>query len=474
MHRACVDNAERVKLDPLPTALRREEQRQSDVMTKLFRLVAFSAKNKLSFRMYEELIVLLHESGVDVGDIDHSRITATSMNEVIADFGRDQLEAFLTKVNDIFGQKPHVGVAADKLTDLGGKQAQMVMFRVNFCGTPITIFAVLQFLSLDYDEDHEANGLSCFNKLCDAVEDFGVPLFEVLERNEDGTPKKFGEALFVKKGKAHSEQWRSSSFDGEACFNGNGAEKSVKARIRGDHGLGDKTHEIFHDMAHAADLLVQDAHDEHPYMQETVHSVIKEVYTYFSQSPHKRRRLQALIESWGADNIFRKLHHLFEVRFVASEYIAVYNFLVDLPAIVATLVNDLDEVGVKPATRTKVNGWLRKMKQFKFVMMLIIMCDIHTVSKIFSKNAQSDEKTIVDVPTFRAEALAGYKKLLVALGPEASRRLPSLQEGKLVMAEADSSDGAKKALVVTEDDDDAEEDDQVPRKQGFLISRVFR
>jgi hypothetical protein len=84
MHQTCLDKAKRVKLDPLPTALRREEQRQSDVMTKLFRLVAFPAKNKLSFRMYEELIVLLHESGVDVGDIDHSRITATSMNEVIA------------------------------------------------------------------------------------------------------------------------------------------------------------------------------------------------------------------------------------------------------------------------------------------------------------------------------------------------------------------------------------------------------
>ncbi len=51
MHRTCLDKAERVKLDPLPTALRREEQRQSDVMTKLFRLVAFSAKNKLSFRI---------------------------------------------------------------------------------------------------------------------------------------------------------------------------------------------------------------------------------------------------------------------------------------------------------------------------------------------------------------------------------------------------------------------------------------
>ena len=61
-----------------------EAKRQKDVMVVLFRPVAFMAKHKLSLRLYGELVVLLQQSGVDVGDTDHSRITAREMNEVIA------------------------------------------------------------------------------------------------------------------------------------------------------------------------------------------------------------------------------------------------------------------------------------------------------------------------------------------------------------------------------------------------------
>jgi len=53
-------------------------------MTQLFRVSAFQAKNKLSFHAYEELIMLLFAAGVDVGDVDHSRMTAREMNEVVA------------------------------------------------------------------------------------------------------------------------------------------------------------------------------------------------------------------------------------------------------------------------------------------------------------------------------------------------------------------------------------------------------
>ena len=56
---------------------------------------AFMAKHKLSLRLYEELVVLLQQSGVDVGDTDHSRITAREMNEVIAGHGRGQIKSSL-------------------------------------------------------------------------------------------------------------------------------------------------------------------------------------------------------------------------------------------------------------------------------------------------------------------------------------------------------------------------------------------
>ena len=82
-------------------------------MTQLLRVSAFQAKNKLSFHAYEELIMLLFAAGVDVGDVDHSRMTAREMNEVVAGFGRGQLKAFLELTSPITGHLPHLGVAAD-------------------------------------------------------------------------------------------------------------------------------------------------------------------------------------------------------------------------------------------------------------------------------------------------------------------------------------------------------------------------
>ncbi len=45
--------------------------------------------------------------------------------------------------------------------------------------------------------------------------------------------------------------------------------------------------------------------------------------------------MMPLIENWGAEDLFRKLDYLFEVRLVASEYIA--NFLTGFAGTVASL-----------------------------------------------------------------------------------------------------------------------------------------
>ena len=45
----------------------------------------------------------------------------------------------------------------------------------------------------------------------------------------------------------------------------------------------------------------------------------------------------ALIESWGADYLFRKIRNLFDVRFVAYEYIVISNFLSSFAGIVSGL-----------------------------------------------------------------------------------------------------------------------------------------
>ena len=72
-HKACVEGARTKLASPLSSRLSAEAERQQAVMTQLFRVSAFQAKNKLSFHAYEELIMLLFAAGVDVGDVDHSR-----------------------------------------------------------------------------------------------------------------------------------------------------------------------------------------------------------------------------------------------------------------------------------------------------------------------------------------------------------------------------------------------------------------
>jgi hypothetical protein len=469
MHELCEECAQARAQSLLPVAMSKEVQRQQDVMVQLFRLAAFTAKHKLSFYLYEELVALLHTGGVDVGDVNHSRMTAREMNETIADFGRKQLTRFLKEKSCVTSHLPHVGVAADKLTDLGGKQSQMVMLRVNYNGTPLTFFATVVMLVAGlYDEDHEANGLSCFNEMCEAVEGFGVSLFEVKTKDQSGEVTEWGDALLVS---GHGEQWRSTAADGEGVYNGTGPLKSVRARLVGSHGLGDKTHVMFWDQAHCFDLLVEDVYKNFPYITDIIHVVIKQIYTHFAQSPHQYRRLEKLVADWGAGDLLRKLHHLFEVRFVASEQVAVNNFLVDLPAIVAALKDELDEVGITSEKSAKLNGWLGKLLQVKFVGHLAVLVDIHTVSQIFSKEAQSDSNLVIDVPTFQDATKARFEKLMTSLGTEATRRLPSMQLGKLVFAEAGQPG---RELTMTDDDSGVAEVVGVVKLRGVMGSMHTR
>ena len=51
------------------------------------------------------------------------------------------------------------------------------------------------------------------------------------------------------------------------------------------------------------------------------------------------------------------------------------------------------------------------MSQFKFVGHLMVIGDVHTISAIFSKEAQSDANLVLDIPTFQDDAKARFRKL---------------------------------------------------------------
>ena len=52
------------------------------------------------------------------------------------------------------------------------------------------------------------------------------------------------------------------------------------------------------------------------YVKTTIHPTIKAIYSHYSRSPHKLRRLLRRVGDLadGDGDVFRQLHYLFEVR----------------------------------------------------------------------------------------------------------------------------------------------------------------
>ena len=280
MHKACVAHAEDLQRDSMTHASASALMRESEVTARLINTAAYVCERKHSYREYEQLVKLQHVNGLDMGNINHGRHACKEMILSSWQLGQNDIMEFMQTINPLTGRLPHIGVSADKLTDLAHDQWLIVMIKVNVRGRPATLFLVVESVDDSYDGDKEANGYSCYNKLLATLSRIGIETHEILETDVDGDVAKYGDAnlippippgmsgadLEVFKRTRHLAQYRSSAFDGEAAFNGGGPEKSVKARILGEHGIGDQTHSIMHDLAHSTDLAIGDAHAADPYV----------------------------------------------------------------------------------------------------------------------------------------------------------------------------------------------------------------
>ena len=93
------------------------------------------------------------------------------------------------------------------------------------------------------------------------------------------------------------------------------------------------------------------------------------------------------------------------------------------------------------------------LAQFKFFAYLIVMSDVHTATKVFSKKAQSYSPLVIEVPTFLDDYKVRLQKLRSLLGPESNRRFPLLIEGKIAMQNFKKPD----CVLMFKDDDQVEQ-----------------
>ena len=178
MHKRCVEiMREKDQLRQLQHSFAAEEARAREVLARLFKVLGHVAKHKQSLVSFERTIKLLSDCDADVGTRCHGRNTARHMAALMVDVTKAHLRQFLETPNPMMNHKPHVSVAADKTTDHGGVQSEMIHIRVNYNGTPLHIALSLAEMDGAYSEDSagnksdvEAGGYQCFNKILEELE----------------------------------------------------------------------------------------------------------------------------------------------------------------------------------------------------------------------------------------------------------------------------------------------------------------
>ena len=319
LHAQCVAAREEAeKLMSLPDAYDLLSEREQETMQRLWKVLHHQVDKKRSIRDYEHIVHLLDECDADMGDREHSRETLSKMVALLRHYGRLELTCFFSTVNPLTNSKPRTGLAADKMTDLGHVQSEVVNARFNYNGTPITVCIDVKEIDDSYDgtqgegvEVKQAGGFACFNKIVEACEEHGILLFKE-KRAADGS------VAYDQNGNVDYESVLDENDQNEqiSCFTADGEAVYQSENVGVNHhfhskedGLGDQTILTHHDPPHALDLLKADA--QSAYVAEQ-HTTIKAIFSHFSTSPKRNRKLWNLVEKYEAD--FMNLHYLFEVR----------------------------------------------------------------------------------------------------------------------------------------------------------------
>jgi hypothetical protein len=175
-------------------------------------------------------------------------------------------------------------------------------------------------------------------------------------------------------------QCRSYAFDGEACYSGDGTTADTTKYLLLQQ---DVTNSVIRDPPHCCDIGREKMNEHFQYIPEAL-ELIKSVYSYYAVHGKKIFGCMKIAESLGVD--WKQLHYIFPIRFVESEYVAITTFLHDYPVVVIDFQRTI-EAAKDDATMdvAKVKHWLRRMLQFKFVAVCLILIDIDKSLKIFSK-----------------------------------------------------------------------------------------
>ena len=180
---------------------------------------------------------LQHNSGQNVGDQLHSRNTSTKMLTIVYNVDRRVWSLYFSTPLEATGRLPHVGIAADKVSDKRMRQWQCNAGRVNFKGSPTTLCTELRKMGLT------AKGVDCYENMCTSASNLSIK----------------------------ATQRRTYCFDGEAVYSGDGTTADTcRSLLKAE----DEMNEVLRDPPHGGESLQDDMRTKFPYVTETVFTLL--------------------------------------------------------------------------------------------------------------------------------------------------------------------------------------------------------
>ena len=270
----------------ISTALNSHAARAEAITENLIRTAIDGVINYRAFNDYENLVFLQNLNGADVGDWQHGRQAAAQMLACAEEEWRQQMQFYLSTPLESTGHVPHIGIAADKVSDNYNGSWQPICGRANHKGRPVSFLLDL------YKMTKDCTGDSCWTGI---------------KKGEAGA-------------KVTPEQSISFAFDGEAAYQG--LLTGVKSAIKKERPRAD----VVHDYPHAGELLKDDMQKQCPFTVE-VQDMLRQIYSKMSRSNKDYRCLREVCRELGLE--WKELHYVFEVRMMESEAVALTHFLAD-------------------------------------------------------------------------------------------------------------------------------------------------
>lgn len=367
MHREAIDICS-TGPTPVHGQMRLTHDVHHAALASLIRASMSVVRDNQALANYELRVLDRSLEGVPMGERLHSRKTCRAMILMAHKVGLRDLTTFVSTPSPFTRRKPRVGVSADKVTDKSKKSFQVVNVRVNYFGTPVSLFLDARRIhdNDSYEEDVDAGGFSLFNKIEESLAIVGLSSFEIsidpdFTKTPDGRIGKGSPVLvrYMDKDKQYkgrvetvhrsgtytiryeddeverqvnedqiepltthnlipagpgelTRQVNSYAFDGEAAYQG--LHKGMAHYIQSsEDGLGDKDAVITVDPPHCAQTAISNGLASSVLLK--VRGIIRSIYGFFSKSTKRQHVLQEFADL--LDMKLQQLHTYFKVLLCA-------------------------------------------------------------------------------------------------------------------------------------------------------------